>query len=312
MSKTSEAMRRDWAIGDGKRDEGLTTPDDIERFDDIKYGTDDMNMLDVYQQKGTSGKRMPVIINVHGGGWVYGDKNLYQYYAMSLAKRGFRVINFTYRLSPEAKFPAPIEDTCSVVCWMRDNADKYKFDTDNVFMVGDSAGAHILGLFCAVCTDAAYADKLHIAQPTLEKYDSDRTEIFMPRAIGMNCGAYKILSEKIGDKDFMDPDLREDFFTEDGSLAERKLANVTDHVNSSFPPAYIMTAFGDTTAGAAQGDLLTDAYEKNNVEYVRKEYGNDKELLYHVFHVNMREKLGIKCNDEECDFFRAHMWRGKK
>ena len=59
--------------------------------------------LDVYRQKDATGK-LPVIVSVHGGGWVYGDKERYQFYCMDLAERGFAVVNFSYRLAPEYKF----------------------------------------------------------------------------------------------------------------------------------------------------------------------------------------------------------------
>ena len=80
MSHTSERVRREWKIGDAKRDAGLTTPDDIQRFDNISYGEDLVwNLLDVYRPKKKDGK-LPVIVNIHGGGWVYGDKEIYQFY----------------------------------------------------------------------------------------------------------------------------------------------------------------------------------------------------------------------------------------
>ena len=124
MSQASDTMRREWKINDAKRDAGLTTPDDIQRFDDIQYGPDPVeNKLDVYRPKNAQGK-IPVIVSVHGGGWVYGDKELYQFYGMTLAQRGFAVVNFTYRLAPEVKFPAPLEDTNNVISWMYVNQEE--------------------------------------------------------------------------------------------------------------------------------------------------------------------------------------------
>lgn len=61
MSKTSERVRKEWKIGDAKRDAGLTTPEDIERFDNIAYGSDPVwNLLDVYRLKEQKGK-LPVL-----------------------------------------------------------------------------------------------------------------------------------------------------------------------------------------------------------------------------------------------------------
>ncbi|MFR5151238.1 MAG: carboxylesterase family protein [Ruminococcus sp.] len=64
--------------------------------------------LDVYRPKQAQGEDLPVIISVHGGAWMYGDKERYQYYCMSLAQRGFAVVNFTYRLAHESKISSTV------------------------------------------------------------------------------------------------------------------------------------------------------------------------------------------------------------
>ena len=157
--KTSAIVRKTFAVGDMIRDAGLTTPDDIQRFDNIVYGEDKVwQSLDVYRPKAINiEEKLAVIVSVHGGGWVYGDKKTYQFYCMSLAQRGFAVVNFSYRLAPKSKFPASIIDTNLVFGWILDHAEEYGFDTENVFAVGDSAGAHMLGLYTNLCTNPKYA-----------------------------------------------------------------------------------------------------------------------------------------------------------
>ena len=295
MSKASDTMRREWKINDAKRDAGLTTPDDIQRFDDIQYGPDPVqNKLDVYRPKNAQGK-IPVIVSVHGGGWVYGDKELYQFYGMTLAQRGFAVVNFTYRLAPEAKFPAPLEDTNNVISWMYENQEEYGLDMDHVFMVGDSAGGHLCGLYSAICTNPEYAVNYTFKVPNG----------FVPQAVALNCGAYNPLSEVgvLGDE--QDQELMGDFLPEKGSAKERALINVTDHVTEKFPPVYLMTCVGDFCR--PQAPLLETVLKKNGVYYEFKTYGTEENPLYHVFHLTMQEPEGQKCNDEECDFFRKMM-----
>ena len=157
--KTSAIVRKTFAVGDMIRDAGLTTSDDIQRFDNIVYGEDKVwQSLDVYRPKAINiEEKLAVIVSVHGGGWVYGDKKTYQFYCMSLAQRGFAVVNFSYRLAPKSKFPASIIDTNLVFGWILDHAEEYGFDTENVFAVGDSAGAHMLGLYTNLCTNPKYA-----------------------------------------------------------------------------------------------------------------------------------------------------------
>ena len=297
MSQASDTMRREWKINDAKRDAGLTTPDDIQRFDDIQYGPDPVeNKLDVYRPKNAQGK-IPVIVSVHGGGWVYGDKELYQFYGMNLAQRGFAVVNFTYRLAPEVKFPAPLEDTNNVISWMYENQEEYGLDMDHVFMVGDSAGGHLCGLYSAICTNPEYAVNYTFKVPNG----------FVPQAVALNCGAYNPLSEVgvLGDE--QDQELMGDFLPEKGSEKERALVNVTDHVTEKFPPVYLMTCVGDFCR--PQAPLLEAVLKKNGVYYEFKTYGTEENPLYHVFHLTMQEPEGQKCNDEECDFFRRIMKR---
>ena len=182
MSEIALRVREMFTKGDHERDAGNTTPADVERFDDIVYGTDEKwQVLDVYRPKGMKGK-LPVIISFHGGGWVYGDKDVYQWYTMNLAERGFAVINFTYRLAPEFQFPAPLEDCNLVVKWMLAHKDEYGFDTENVFAVGDSAGAHGLALYCDFLTNKDYAAKFAFTAPAGFHFN----------AVALNCGVYRI------------------------------------------------------------------------------------------------------------------------
>ena len=295
MSQASDTMRREWKVNDAKRDAGLTTPDDIQRFDDIQYGPDPVeNKLDVYRPKNAQGK-IPVIVSVHGGGWVYGDKELYQFYGMTLAQRGFAVVNFTYRLAPEVKFPAPLEDTNNVISWMYENQEEYGLDMEHVFMVGDSAGGHLCGLYSVICTNPEYAVNYTFKVPNG----------FVPQAVALNCGAYNPLSEVgvLGGE--QDQELMGDFLPEKGSARERALVNVTDHVTEKFPPVYLMTCVGDFCR--PQAPLLEAALKKNGVYYEFKTYGTEENPLYHVFHLTIQEPEGQKCNDEECDFFRRMM-----
>ena len=83
-------MRTEWKKSDDARDAGLPTDiPEVTRHNDIQYGKDPKwNLLDLYLPNGVSGK-IPVIIQIHGGGWVYGTKETYQFYGLGLAKRGF-------------------------------------------------------------------------------------------------------------------------------------------------------------------------------------------------------------------------------
>ena len=247
MSYSSNRVRKEWTESDDIRDAGLTTPETVIRFDDIAYGPDPMHVLDVYRPKDAEGD-LPVFVLVHGGGWVYGDKERYQYYGLTMAQRGFAVINYTYRLAPEHKFPASLEDTCLVIGWMYENKEKYGFDTESVFLGGDSAGAHLAGLFTNLCTSPAYADRFDFRVP----------EGFVPSAVALNCGVYapadgigEVLAmtpqqrDQLGDDGRSFAEFMEDLLEDASSKEQQSLINVYDYMTGAWPPVYLMTAYGD-------------------------------------------------------------------
>lgn len=289
MSEYSEKTRREFTAGDDIRDAGLTTPNDVVRFDDIPYGdASPLQALDVYRPRVAGDRPLPVIVSVHGGAWVYGDKERYQYYCMSLAQRGFAVVNFSYRLAPEWKYPAGIEDTNAVFQWVLTHARKYHFDKKHIFAVGDSAGAHMLAIYCCICTNPEYAARYDFAPP----------KGFAPTAVGLNCGAYAMRD------DWQEPALK-DLLPGGGTAEELKWITPIEHITPDFPPAFVMTSNDDFLKPHAP--RLAAKLMEMEVPFALRVYGDKNTPLYHVFHCDMRSVEGARCNDEECDWFRRFL-----
>ncbi|MBR0385483.1 MAG: alpha/beta hydrolase [Erysipelotrichaceae bacterium] len=284
--------RRGCKESDEKRDAGLTQPEDIKNFRDIAYGPHKYNMLDVYVPKGTK-KKLPAIISIHGGGWVYGDKELYQHYCMRLAQRGFAVVNFSYRLAPEDRYPAAVEDCFAVFRWVRENHEKYFIDYDNMFMVGDSAGGQLALQCLTILTNSKYR----------ALFDLEVPEDFTIRACGLNCGAYYLMVNRFmkpSDRTFMKDYLPEDYEKYIPQLQASR------YITSEFPPAFVMTAHNDFLKTMAKP--LYWKLKLKNVECEYHIYGSkDRKDIGHVFHVNCRLDEADRCNDDECAFFRRHM-----
>lgn len=273
---------------DAKRDRGLKTPEDIRRIDRIPYGPDARwNTLDVYRPRGKAGK-LPVIVNIHGGGYVYGSTKQYQFYCMGLAQRGFAVVSFNYHLAPKYKFPTPVRDTNLVMEWICRKAEIYGFDTDNVVIVGDSAGAQLASQYAVICTDPEYAKIMEITPPE-----------FSLRAVGLNCGMYD-LKERAGE--IPGNKLMVDYFTKDPSVYGKKL-DVLSHVTEKFPPAYLLSAKGDFLV--EQCRPMAELIRSKGVPCEYRIYGDEK--TGHVFHLDMRSDLARKANDEEIAFIREHL-----
>ena len=292
MSLQSFLFRFNCKRNDDKRDAGLSTPPGVLRCDNLCYGPDKKwQRLDLYRPRGAA-EPLPVIVSVHGGGWVYGDKERYQYYCMSLVEHGFAVVNFTYRLAPEHKFPAQLQDVDLVFHWLLRHAERYHLDARHVFALGDSAGAHLLGLYCCACGDADFAAACALQPP----------EGFRPTAVALNCGVYHIDPPKPGER--ANP-LLADLLPNKGTAEELRQISVLEHLNESFPPALVMTCEGDFLAEAAPP--LVQRLESLGVPAEYRYYGDRDHVLGHVFHCNMRLAEAARCNREECDFFRSFL-----
>ena len=115
------------------------------RWTDLDYAVDGTpsHTLDVYYPKGT-GEKLPVILNIHGGGWSYGTKGQYQYYCMFLAQQGFAVVSCNYRLAPENPYPAALEDAYTAYTYLLSKG----YSPQHITLCGESAGG---GLCYALC-----------------------------------------------------------------------------------------------------------------------------------------------------------------
>ena len=144
--------------------------------EDIVYKTNRKGnavKLDVFTPKNApSDQLLPVLIYVHGGGWIEGDKIIHSdnYVETTIAKlmaKQYAVISINYTLlNDSTHFPLPLEDTKDAVRWVRKNAGQYHFDTNNIGLFGASAGAH-LSLLVAYTPDNTY-----LGNPELSSYSA--------------------------------------------------------------------------------------------------------------------------------------------
>ena len=299
MSKIPERvikLRNAWATGDAKRDAGLTEPESIEKYRDIPYGPNGVwNLLDVYIPKDISAKASPadrpwpVIVSIHGGGFFYGDKELYRFYCMHLAEFGFAVVNFNYRLAPECHFPAPIEDAMAVMEWIAAHAEEYGLDTANVFLVGDSAGAQLVSQFACIMTNGAYRYLFGLKAPDIRI-----------GAVSLACGCYRFDKNDEARRPMM-----MDYFG-DESVWDDKRMDVLGNITSAFPPTYIFSSYCDPLI--VECEPAAEVIAAQGVETVCRIFGSpEAKEVGHVFQVNLKLPEGEKANREQTDFFKKHI-----
>lgn len=281
-------MRTEWKANDDRRDEGL--PHDIpevKRIDDIQYGEDPKwNSLDLYIPKNVEGK-IPVIINIHGGGWVYGTKETYQFYGLGMAKRGFAFVNPNYKLAPEVQFPEELDQVNQYIHWIAEHADEYNLDKTNVFLIGDSAGGQMAEQYTAILTNPEYREKFGYELPDLKfravALNSPATFITDPGMIIGATMAYFNLKAPIN----------------------QDLLNTEKYITSDFLPTFISTANQDFIHDCAV--RLDGFLRAKGIEVIQKSWGDENHPEPHVFLINQKDELANEANDEEAEFFRRHI-----
>ncbi len=108
-------------------------------------GFSSMNGLDIYRDP-SNGRGRPVMLYVHGGGWQIGDKGRVGSQPEAFLARGFVYVSANYRLYPEAGWREQASDIASAVAWIRDHIHEYGGDYRKLYLMGHSAGAHLVSL----------------------------------------------------------------------------------------------------------------------------------------------------------------------
>jgi acetyl esterase len=113
---------------------------------DVSYGADPLQKLDVWRPEGAQ-RAAAVVVFVHGGYFVRGDKGGSDNVPAYFARHGILGVNINYRLAPKVTFPAETLDLGSAVQWVRTNAARYDGDPSKIVVVGVSAGAAIVASY---------------------------------------------------------------------------------------------------------------------------------------------------------------------
>lgn len=252
---------------------------------------------------------LPVVINVHGGGFVKGDKHYRRSVSALFADRGYFVFNVNYRSAPKYPIPAAMVDCAKVLNYIKVLAKKYNIDETKVVVTGDSSGAHYAGQMAAL----AYEPKL------VERIGAPQVEVKPALFVGF-CGPYDVpktinfvklpfhLLWDIGRCYFDQGDfkLKKDFSNiEDAPYID--CSNILNWVNKDWCPSFLAMSQKDFIC-KGHGELLKEKLDELGVENLT--YSSTKFVDNHCFHLNfwskaskevfallfpfMEEKLGLK------------------
>ena len=274
---------------DAKKHEKQTPPV-VEEVKDIPY-LDDGNryhLLDVYYPKNTT-EKLPVIIDIHGGGWMYADKNLNEYYCKSLADRGFVVFNISYRLVPDVTVNEQIQDCALALKWIGENMADYPCDTENIMLTGDSAGGQLASYSAILIQSPELREIFDTVDPVL-----DITALLLTSPVAnMKDGAMSVYTKALWGKGYK----------EKPTYEYMNLDEIIDY--AKMPPTYLITSSGDSMAHS-QTLHTAEMLESKGVEVVLKDYEKfNGKSLPHVFSVlEPFDEIGTQTIDDAVDFYR--------
>lgn len=197
--------------------------------------------LDVYFPSAITNtdRQLPVIVWIHGGGWVSGRKEDIANYCRILAARGYTAVSVDYSIAPEKKYPTPLKQINAALAYLAANAKRLHIDESHFVLCGDSGGAHIAAQTGNIIRNRDYARLLSISPGITSSqlsglilycgpYDGETINL------SGNYGSFlkSILWAYLGEKDFTKAPLFNTF-------------SVINYVDSNFPPSFISVGNGD-------------------------------------------------------------------
>lgn len=216
---------------------------------DLRYGeAGRRNHLDIWKRDDLpADAAAPVLLQVHGGAWVVGQKEGQAYPLMAhLAERGWVCVAINYRLSPRATWPDQIVDVKRAIAWTRATIAEHGGDPDFLVATGGSAGGHLSSLAALTPGLAAYqpgfedADtSVAAAVPFYGVYD------FVDRHAVANRGLEKLLARQVFKT------------TPADDWASWDLASPMSHVGPDAPPFFVLHGANDTVVPVEQAREFT-------------------------------------------------------
>lgn len=232
----------------------LEIQENVEVVKNLKYSDTEDGILDIYYP-GNNEKSMPVILWIHGGGYIGGSKDSRQDYAMALADGGYVVANINYALAPEQKYPGPIFQANEAIKFLMAHAAQYGGDTERLFIGGDSAGAQIASQAAAVISNAELASAMEIIPAA-------RAEQL--RGAVLFCGLYDM--DTVRATQF--PNIENLLAAYTGaepfeSFEQIDELSTVNHITSAYPPVFM--SVGDADPFVSQSEELKEQLLFQNI-----------------------------------------------
>lgn len=208
---------------------------------DVAYGPHPRQRMDIYVPRGGGDAQKPVVLFIYGGSWANGAKETYSFVGDALSARGFVTVIADYRLVPEVRFPAFIEDGALALRFVRDNIARFGGAPRDLHLMGHSAGAYNAMMLTL--------DKRYLV------------------AVGMRAGDIRSTVGLSGPYDFLplDIDVTKEAF---GNARDPAQTQPINFARRDAPPIFLATGLEDTTVLPRNSERLALALRKAGAQSV--------------------------------------------
>lgn len=249
------------------------------------------HLLDVYSPTPLdtdTPEKLPVIVELHGGGYVTNGKECNRPHGMWFASQGYRVVNVNYTLQPEAMLDLEMREIGCAFRWIAYNADKYGFDLNNVFLTGDSSGGHLALLFTALQTN-----------PKLQELLKCEPAPFPVRGTAVTCPVGSFVDKDIVSSAFRN--LAGRIYTDE----EKFMYSHNGFIDEHFPGACIVTTDTDVPIHTASENIYKHM-KQAGIPHAYKSFEGRSHTLRHVFNVLQPDwEESLEANRFILDYFES-------
>ena len=216
------------------------------------------NKADLYLPK--EGANHPIIVWVHGGAFVGGDKKDAAEYSTILSSKGYAVLSVNYERAPELKYPNQLKQLDEIYDYILSISKEHSLDINNFFLAGDSAGAHLISQYTLIQSSKDYSNKMKFEQ---------KIPISNIKGLLLYCGPFNV--EKLSN---VSHKLISLLFSQStwayfGSRNWEKLygeiATIKYHINDNFPPTFITD--GNKGSFEDHAKELIETFKEKNIPY---------------------------------------------
>lgn len=234
----------------------------------------DVCTLDIYCPPLKGRDKYPVLVDVHGGGWITGDKYWRRGLNRAFADMGLCVISPNYGLSPRFKYPECVKHLFACFKWICDHAEERRLDLDNVLITGDSAGGQLACLVLAIQNNAEVKARIGaVDSPLRFKGGMLVCGAYDPDSMAKNILSNKLFLEMTG---YGRKHLRE--------FKDYDLMNPVNFVGKDFP-ADVMVAYGRFDAFVGGNEkILFKRLNELGIPYREYRAKGAGEHCFHLWH----------------------------